>query len=72
MRDGISFTVSASDRQRLLVAAPGSPRRCLVALLTGDGLRTSAIMTDKAKGPRLALAGRFMHEGINGLRRDRS
>lgn len=57
MRNGISFTVSASDSQRLqaIVAAPGSPhkhvKRVPVVLLSGDGLGTWAIMaeTDKSK-----------------------
>ncbi|TGQ27696.1 IS630 family transposase, partial [Mesorhizobium sp. M00.F.Ca.ET.216.01.1.1] len=42
MRNGISFTISASDRQRLqaIVAAPGSPQkhvwRARIVLLSGD------------------------------------
>ena len=57
MRSGISFTVSASGRQRLraIVADPKSPQkhawRARIVLLSGAGLGTSAIMaeTDKSK-----------------------
>ena len=57
MRRGISFTVSAGDRQRLraIVADPKSPQkhvwRARIVLLSGAGLGTSAIMgeTDKSK-----------------------
>ena len=80
MRNGISFTVSASDRQRLkaIVAAPGSPQkhvwRARIVLLSGDGLGTSAIMaeTDKSKTCVWRWQERFMHEGVDGLLRDRS
>ncbi|GLS30826.1 hypothetical protein SAMN04488498_13625 [Mesorhizobium albiziae] len=80
MRNGISFTVSASDRQRLqaIVAAPGSPQkhvwRARIVLLSGDGLGTSAIMaeTDKSKTCVWRWQERFMHEGGGGLLRDRS
>jgi transposase len=80
MGNGISFTVSASDRQRLkaIVAAPGSPQkhvwRARIVLLSGDGLGTSAIMaeTDKSKTCVWRWQERFMHEGVDGLLRDRS
>ena len=52
MRNGISFTVSSADRQRLraIVADPKSPQkhvwRARIILLSGDGLGTSAIMAE--------------------------
>ncbi len=50
MRNGIDFTVSAGDRQRLraIVADPKSLQkhvwRARIVLLSGEGLGTSAIM----------------------------
>jgi len=55
MRNGISFTVSASKRQRLraIVADPKSPQkhvwRARIVLLSGEGLGTSAIMAETGK-----------------------
>jgi len=63
MRNGISFTVSADDRERLrgIVADPKSPQkhvwRARIVLLSGDGLGTSAIMTE-VDGFKM-LNGRF-------------
>jgi hypothetical protein len=59
MRTGISFTLSASDRQRLraIIANPMSSQkhvwRARIVLLSGEGLGTSAIMaeTDKSRPP---------------------
>ena len=76
MRDGISFTLSAADRQRLrdIAAAPRSPQkhvwRARIVLLSGDGLGTSAIMaeTGKSKTCVWRWQERFMHEGVDGLR----
>src|SRR3546814_10927212 len=80
MRDGISFTVSASDRQRLhdIVSAPLSPQkhvwRARIVLLSSDGLGTSAIMaaTGKSKTCAWRWQERFSHEGVDGLLRDQS
>ena len=80
MRNGISFTVSAADRQRLhaVVAAPKSPQkhvwRARIILLSDGGLGTSAIMaeTGKSKTCVWRWQERFMHEGVDGLLRDKS
>ena len=80
MRNGISFTVSSHDRRRLraIVADPKSPQkhvwRARIVLLSGDGLGTSAIMarTDKSKTCVWRWQERFMHEGVDGLLRDRT
>ncbi len=80
MRDGISFTISTADRRRLrdIVSAPLSPQkhvwRARIVLLSGDGLGTSAIMavTGKSKTCVWRWQERFMHEGIDGLLRDKS
>src|SRR3546814_13607574 len=79
MRDGISFTVSADDRQRLrgIVADPKSPQkhvwRARIVLLSGEGRGTSAIMTETGKSKTCVWRWqeRFMHEGVDGLLRDR-
>ena len=58
MRDGITFTLSTPDRQRLdeIAAAPRSPQkhvwRARIVLLSGDGLGTSAIMAQTCLSPR--------------------
>jgi len=55
MRDGITFSVSHADRQRLsdIAAAPLSPQkyiwRARIVLLRGEGLGTLAIMTATGK-----------------------
>ena len=80
MRTGISFTVSAGERQRLqaIVAAPRSPQthvwRARIVLLSADGLGTSAIMaeTNKSKTCVWRWQERLMQEGVDGLLRDRS
>ena len=80
MRSEISFTVSADDRQRLraIVADPKSPRkhvwRARIVLLSDEGVGTSAIMaeTGKSKTCVWRWQERFMHEGVDGLLRDRS
>ena len=80
MRNGISFTISAADRQRLcdIAAAPQSPQkhawRARIVLLSGEGLGTSAIMvqTGKSKTCVWRWQERFMHEGVDGLLRDKS
>lgn len=78
MRNGITFTISAADRQRLsnIAAVPQSPQkhawRARIELLSGDGLGTSAIMsrTGKFKTCVWRWQERFMHEGVDGLLRD--
>lgn len=80
MRDGISFTVSAADCQRLrdIELAPLSPQkhvwRASIVLLSSEGLGTSAIMaaTGKSKTCVWRWQERFMHEGIDGLLRDKT
>ena len=80
MRSGISFTVSAGERQRLraIVADPKRPQkhvwRARIVLLSGAGLGTSAIMaeTGKSKTCVWRWQERFMHEGVDGLLRDKS
>lgn len=80
MRDGIDFTVSASDRHRLeaIVSAPLSPQkhvwRARIILLSSDGLGTVAIVTATGKSKTCVWRWqeRFMHEGVDGLLRDKS
>jgi transposase len=80
MRSGISFVVSADDRQRLraIVADPKSPQkhvwRARIVLLSDVGLGTSAIMrqTGKSKTCVWRWQERFMHEGVDGLFRDKT
>ena len=80
MRTDISFTISPGDRQRLRVIAsdPMSPQkhvwRARIVLLSDDGLGTSAIMTETGKSKTCVWRWqeRFMHEGVDGLLRDRS
>lgn len=80
MRNGISFTISAADRQRLcdIAAAPRSAQkhawRARIVLLSGKGLGTSAIMvqTGKSKTCVWRWQERFMQEGVEGLLRDKT
>ena len=80
MRSGISFVVSADDRQRLraVVADPKSLQkhvwRAWIVLLSDAGLGTSAIMreTGKSKTCVWRWQERFMHEGVEGLLRDKT
>jgi transposase len=80
MRSGISFVVSADDRQRLraVVADPKSLQkhvwRARIVLLSDAGLGTSAIMreTGKSKTCVWRWQERFMHEGVEGLLRDKT
>jgi len=80
MRTGIHFTVSAAERIRLdaIVAHPASPQkhvwRARIVLLSGDGLGTSAIMreTGKSKTCVWRWQERFMHEGVDGLLREKT
>jgi len=80
MRDGISFTLSARDRQRLraVAADPKSSQkhvwRARIVLLSADGLGTSAVMagTGKSKTCVWRWQERFMRAGVEGLLRDGS
>src|SRR5439155_11223182 len=80
MRTGIIVDVNAADRARLegIVAARNSPQkhvwRARIVLLTADGLGTNEIMrrTDKSKTCLWRWQERFMHEGVDGLLRDRT
>ena len=80
MRSGIQFIVSAADRDRLerIASHPSSAQkhvwRCRIVLLSADGLGTSAIMTATGKSKTCVWRWqeRFMHEGIDGLLRDKT
>lgn len=80
MRTGISFTVSADDRTRLdaVVSHPSSAQkhvwRCRIVLLSADGLGTTAIMAATAKSKTCVWRWqeRFMHEGVDGLLREKT
>jgi transposase len=80
MRDGITFSLSEADRQRLsdIAAAPLSPQkpvwRARIVLLSSDGLGTVAIIaaTGKSKTCVWRWQERFMHESVDGLLRDKS
>jgi transposase len=80
MRTGITFTLSPIDRKRLraIVADPKSPQkhvwRARIALLSGDGVGTNAIMaqTGKSKTCVWRWQERFCHEGVEGLLHDKS
>jgi len=80
MRSGISISVSAADRRRLeaVVADRNAPQkhvwRARIVLLTADGLGTSAIMAATAKSKTCVWRWqeRFMHEGVDGLLRDKT
>ena len=76
----ISFSVSPGDRQRLraIVADPMSPQkhvwRARIVLQSGEDLGTSAIMAATATSKTCVWRWqeRFMHQGVDGLLRDRS
>src|ERR1700716_1503520 len=80
MRNGISITVSRSDRRRLqaLVADRNASQkhvwRAEIVLLTADGLGTNEIMrrTAKSKACVWRWQERFMEEGFEGLLRDKT
>jgi len=80
MRDGIIFCLSQADRQRLsdIAAAPLSPHkhvwRARIVRLSSNGLGTWAIMaaTGKSKTCVWRWQERFMHDGVDGLLRDKS
>ena len=80
MRTGIIVDVNAADRARLegIVAARNSPQkhvwRVRIVLLTAEGLGTNEIMrrTGKSKTCLWRWQERFMHEGVEGLLRDKT
>ena len=80
MRKDIVVEVSAAGRARLqaIVADRNSPQkhawRARIILLTAAGLGTVEIMrrTGKSKTCVWRWQERFMHEGIEGLRRDKT
>ena len=80
VRDGITFSLSEADRQRLsdIVAAPLSPQkyvwRARIVLLSSNGLGTAAIMAAAGKSKTCVWRWheRFMHESVDGLLRDKS
>ena len=80
MRENVSFDVSVVDRQRLelLVSDRNTPAkvvwRAKIILATADGLGTMAIMraTAKSKPCVWRWQERFMHEGVDGLLRDKT
>ena len=75
MRNGIPFTVAASDRHRLdaIISAPSSPQRHVwrarIVVLRTDGAGAGAIMarTGKSKTCVWRWQARFMSEGVDGL-----
>ena len=79
MRENICFEVCGSDRKRLLAVAAdrNTPAkvvwRARIILATADGLGTMAIMreTGKSKPCVWRWQERFMHEGVDGLLRDK-
>jgi Winged helix-turn helix len=79
-RGDITFTVSAGDYRRLhaIAANPKSPQkhvwRARIVLLSGEGQGISAIMAATAKSKTCVWhwQERFMHEGVDGVLRDRS
>src|SRR5712692_12053254 len=80
MRNGISITVSRSDRRRLqaLVADRNASQkhvwRAEIVLLTADGLGTNEIMrrTAKSKTCVWRWQERFAEKGCDGLLRDKT
>ena len=80
MRTGISFTVSPTDRQRLMtvVRDRNAPQkhvwRAEIILLTADGVGTVEIMrqTGKSKTCVWRWQERFAAAGVDGLLRDKT
>jgi transposase len=80
MRTGIIVDVNAADRARLegIVVARNSPQkhvwRAQIVLLTAAGLGTNEIMRriGKSKTCLWRWQERFMHEGVDGLLRDKT
>ena len=80
MRSGISVSLSPSDRERLdkiskdRNAVRKHAWRAEIVLLSGDGVGTSEIMrrTGTSKACVWRSQERFMHEGVEGLLRDKT
>ena len=80
MRKGISITVTAQDRVRLdtIIRNRNSAQkhvwRARIIVLTADGAGTTAITRAVGKGKTVVWRWqqRFMHEGIEGLTRDKT
>ena len=80
MRTGITVAVKAADRTRLeaIAADRNSAQkhvwRARIVLLTADGLGTQEVMrqTGKSKTCVWRWQERFMHEGVDGLLRDKT
>jgi len=80
MRTGISFELTASDRERLLGISTdrNSPQkhvwRAKIVLLTAEGVGSAEIMRQAgvAKTAVWRWQERFMHEGVDGLLRDKT
>src|SRR5215213_349225 len=80
MRTGISITLNSSDRQRLEAVisnrntAQKHVWRAAIVLLSADGVGTAEIMrqTGTSKTCVWRWQERFMHEGVDGLLRDKT
>ena len=80
MRKGISITVTPADRVRLqsIIRDRNSPQkhvwRARIIVLTVDGEGTTAVMRAVGKGKTVVWRWqeRFMHEGVEGLTRDKT
>jgi Homeodomain-like domain len=80
MRNGISITLKPGDRRRLkaLTRDRNAPQkhvwRAEIVLLNADGIGTNEIMreTGKSKTCVWRWQERFMHEGYDGLLRDKT
>jgi transposase len=80
MRKGISITVTPADRVRLqsIILDRNSPQkhvwRARIIVLTANGNGTIAITRAVAKGKTVVWRWqeRFMHEGVDGLTRDKT
>ena len=80
MRAGIVVTVTPEDRRRLeaVVRDRNRPQkhvwRARIILLTADGLGTNGIVRETAKDKTIVWRWQehFMHEGVDGLLRDKT
>src|SRR5437870_6962981 len=80
MRKGISITVTPADRVRLqsIIRDRNSPQkhvwRARIIVLTADGNGTSALTRAVGKGKTVVWRWqeRFVHEGVEGLTRDKT
>ena len=80
MRQGIAIDLTPADRERLqsIIRDRNSPQkhvwRARIVLLTADGQGTAAVMRAVGKGKTVVWRWqeRFMHEGVDGLTRDKT